>query len=279
MGSLGPCRPQVNPRRGDGRAIHLRSLPKRDAITYQVHTAVFEGPLDLLLHLITSRELDVAELSLTDLVAEYLEYLDAMAELDLEVASEFLLIAATLIQLKARRLLPAATDPDLDEELALGEARDKLLTRLLACLTFRDVAAVFAHRMQAEERHVARRAGLDKDIVPRRPPAPLPVTAAELAMTAAGVIGRQELEPEVDHLDLELPSIADAMADLRTRMSRHAVASFDELVAHCSQRVEVTAYFAAILELARWGVVGLEQAEPFGPITVTRSADLAAVSP
>ena len=124
-------------------------------MTFEVRTRVFEGPLDLLLQLITSHQLSITELSLIEIVTEYLAFVDDMAELDLEATSEFLLIAATLVQLKARHLLPGDEPFDLDEELALAEERDRLLSRLLACLTFKDVGAVLAHRMDAlAQRHL-----------------------------------------------------------------------------------------------------------------------------
>ena len=101
-------------------------------MSYHVKTEVFEGPLDLLLQLITRHQVDITALSLLDLVTEYLSYLDAMRDMDLEVTSEFLLIAATLVQLKARHLLPDDAEVDLDEELALMEERDRLLSRTSA---------------------------------------------------------------------------------------------------------------------------------------------------
>ena len=133
-------------------------------MTFEVRTRVFEGPLDLLLQLITSHQLEVTEVSLVDIVNEYLVYLDDMKELDIDVTSEFLLIAATLIQLKAKQLLPDNEPFDLDEELALGEERDRLLARLLACLTFKDVAAVLRHRMEAAQRCLPRTVGFPKMI-------------------------------------------------------------------------------------------------------------------
>ena len=113
-------------------------------MSYEVKTTVFEGPLDLLLQLITSHQVAITELSLVDLVGEYLHHLELMEQMDIEVTSEFLLIAATLIQLKARYLLPDNREIDIDDELALAEERDRLLSRLLACLTFKDVAAAGA---------------------------------------------------------------------------------------------------------------------------------------
>src|SRR5947208_5572812 len=104
---------------------------------YEVQTPVFEGPFDLLLHLILREQVDVYEISLSTIVDAYLRELDRMPQaesrLDLDVATEFLLIAATLIELKARRLLPGRDDVELDEEFSLWEERDLLLARLLEC--------------------------------------------------------------------------------------------------------------------------------------------------
>jgi len=237
-------------------------------MSYEVKTRVFEGPLDLLLQLITSHQVDITELSLSTLVTEYLAYLDAMLDTNLEVTSEFLLIAATLIQLKARHLLPGDADVDLDEELALAEERDRLLSRLLACLTFKDVAAVLAHRMDGNARYVPRLAGLDPDITPAVPEVRLDLGPSDLALIAERVLRHVPEEPDLDHLDLDLPSVEDAIGDLRRRLRDGAITEFDALVAHCRRPIEVIAYFLALLELARWGVVTVDQATPGAAIEV-----------
>lgn len=242
-------------------------------MTYQVHTRSFEGPLDLLLQLITSHQMEITEISLSELVTEYLSFLDEMRELDLEVTSEFLLIASTLIQLKARHLLPTGSEIDLDDELALKEERDRLLSRLLACLTFKDVAAVLAHRFQATAEAVPRLAGLDTDVQPAPPDLRLTVTPGELSLIAGRAIARKDAEPDLDHLDLELPSVGDAIGDLRRRMADEVSADFEDLVEHCTHKLEVVAYFLAVLELARWGVVSVNQEETRGMITVRRGED------
>ena len=131
---------------------------------YEVKTEVFQGPFDLLLQLITRRKVDITEVNLNDIVTAYLGYLDDMSEMDLDIASEFLLIAATLIHLKARHLLPDEHEIDLDDDLALLEERDRLLSRLLACVTFKDVAAVLAHRIGESRRYVGRDVGIDQRI-------------------------------------------------------------------------------------------------------------------
>ena len=238
-------------------------------MSFEVRTRVFEGPLDLLLQLITSHQLAITELSLVDVVTEYIAFLDDMAELDLEVTSEFLLIAATLIQIKARHLLPDDEPIDLDEELALAEERDRLLSRLLASLTFKDVAAVLRHRMDASERYVPRTAGLPAEIVPTTLVVDLNVDATALAAIAELVFSTPDLDPDLDHLDLELPSVQEAMLDLQNRMATVITSDFDDAVAHCTRDAEVVAYFLALLELARWGIVRVTQAEPSSPISMS----------
>lgn len=244
-------------------------------MTYQVHTRSFEGPLDLLLQLITSHQMEITEVSLAEVVGEYLAHLDQMRELDLEVTSEFLLIAATLIQLKARRLLPAGSEIDLDDELALREERDRLLSRLLACLTFKDVGAVLAHRFAASGRSLPRMAGLDPGIEPAVPDIRLSITAAEFAAIADRTLAPRDEEPDLDHLDLELPSVTDAIGELRRRMATEAEAEFDALVSQCGHKLEIIAYFLAMLELARWGVLTVTQPQPMGSIVVGRGSETA----
>lgn len=228
-------------------------------MTFEVRTRVFEGPLDLLLQLITSHQLQITELSLLDIVNEYLSFLDDMRDLDMDGTSEFLLIAATLIQLKARHLLPDDEPVDMDEELALAEERDRLLSRLLACLTFKDVAAVLTHRMQAMDERYTRDVGLPDHLSPLLPEVVVPVDLQGLAAIAERVFTTPYADPDLDHLDLDLPSVQDAMVDLQGRMASVVQADFDEVVAHCTRDVEVVAYFLALLELARWGIVRVSQ--------------------
>lgn len=226
---------------------------------YEVKTPVFEGPLDLLLQLITSHRLEVTELRLSDLVTEYLGYLDLVKSLDLDVTSEFLVIAATLVQLKARSLLPDGPEVDLDEELLLSEERDRLLSRLLANLTFKDVAALFAGRIEAGAALLPREAGLDVEFDPPPIDVRIPLDAVGLAALAEHLFARASSSPDLDHLDLDLPSVPDAIVDLRRRIESAIEADFESLTSHLDRPGEVIAYFLAVLELARWGLVEARQ--------------------
>lgn len=240
---------------------------------YEVKTAVFEGPLDLLLQLVSRHQVDIADLSLIELVSEYVSYIDEMRRLDLDLTSEFLLIAATLIQLKARHLLPDDIDIDIDEELALMEERDRLIARLLQCVTFKDVAAVLGHRFQANNRYVDRKAGLDPMVVQTPPDVRIPLDLDEFSSLAHRVFTERTGEPDLDHLDLDLPSVEHAIDELRVRFATLAEATFDDVVAHCSRKVEVVAYFLALLELARWGMVDIAQDHWLAPIEIRHTGD------
>lgn len=239
-------------------------------MTFNVNTTVFEGPLDLLLQLITKHQLEITAVGLTDVVAEYLTFLDEMRDLDLEGTSEFLLIAATLVQLKAQSLLPRSSEIDLDEELAMIEERDRLLSRLLVCVTFKDVAAVLLRRLQNTNRFVPRTAGLDQKVEIPAPDVSLPVDTLGLADLAVKVFTRTDAEPDLDHLDLDLPSVEAAIEELRTRIEPLAVSSFEALTAHCERPVEVAAYFLALLEMARWGLIEVSQEDWQAGIKVRR---------
>ena len=126
---------------------------------YEVHTPVFDGPFDLLLHLILREQVDLYEINLNEIVDAYLGELDRMEQLDLEVATEFLLIAATLVELKARRLLPDDDEIDLDDELGLWEERDLLLARLVECKTFKDAALILRQLTAVAARSYPRQCG------------------------------------------------------------------------------------------------------------------------
>ena len=230
-------------------------------MTFTIKTKVFEGPLDLLLQLISKHQLEITAIGLTAVVEEYVALLDEMKDLDLEVTSEFLLIAATLVQMKARSLLPSGPELDLDEELAFIEERDRLLSRLLACVTFKDVSAVLLRRMQETNRMVPRVSGIDQTIRVQPSIVTLPVDSIGLAEIAHRVFERRALEPDLDHLDLELPSVESAMIDLRERLQRELMLDFDQLTEACSRPLDVAAYFLAMLELARWGLIEVTQAD------------------
>jgi len=238
---------------------------------YEVRTPVYEGPFDLLLHLILRSEVELFELSLRTIVDEYLAEIDRMETLDLDVATEFLLIAATLVELKARRLLPDLGDAELDEELLRFEARDLLLARLLECKTFKDAADAVAALIARSDRTLPRTVGPEE---PFRSLVPDPLDRVTLAQLAAAA--RRALSPkprpvvDTDHVAPVRASVADAVVIVLDRLPVGEAVAFSTLVVGATERVEAVVRFLAVLELYKQGVVELDQIETFGTLIVTR---------
>jgi segregation and condensation protein A len=232
---------------------------------------MYEGPFDLLLHLILADEVDIHAVSLARIVDAYLAEIDRMQQtaLDLDIATEFLLIAATLVELKARRLLPGPTDVDLDEELALWEERDLLLARLLECKTFKDVSRRFGALADDADRSVPRRVGPDERFDGLMPDLLAGLTPRRLQDAAiAALTPRPAPRIDLQHVAPIRASVADAVAELIVELPRTGRVTFARLTAPLVERLDVIVRFLAVLELFKQGLVELEQADRFGDIVV-----------
>ena len=234
-----------------------------------VQTEVFEGPFDLLLHLILRDQVELYDVSLSKIVDAYLEYLTTMSNLDLDVATEFLLIAATLVDLKARRLLPGLDDGELDDELGIWEERDLLLARLLECKTFKDAAIVLADLHATAGQCFARAVGPDERYIDLTPDSlvgvtPLQLRAAFMKATAP------KPEPRIDlfHVAAIRASVVEAVAEMIDELPRVGRISFRDLTAAFVEKLEIVVRFLAILELFKQGYVDLDQPANFGDIQI-----------
>lgn len=241
---------------------------------YDVQTSVFEGPFDLLLHLILREEVDIHEVSLSTIVDGYLRELATMARLDLEVTTEFLLIAATLVELKSRRLLPGRSDVDLDEEFALWEERDLLLARLLECKTFKDVSKVLAVFVEDADRVFGRVCGPDERFshVTPDPLEGMTVARLERAMLAA-ITPRKAPEINLYHVSPVRFTVAERVAQLSESLPSGGTVTFRSLCTGMVERLEVIVTFLAILELYKQGAVEIDQFDRFGDINVRWSPE------
>ncbi|HET6949297.1 MAG TPA: segregation/condensation protein A [Acidimicrobiales bacterium] len=236
---------------------------------YAVQTPVFEGPFDLLLHLILSEQVDLYEVSLSTIVDGYLVELGRMEQLNLDVASEFLLIAATLVELKSRRLLPQSDELDLDEELALWEERDLLLHRLVECKTFKEAAVALSVLAGEASRCVGRTVGVDERYIGLMPDLLAGVTGDDLRRAYLRAMAPKPVPRiDLDHVAPIRASVTDAIAELVDELPRIGRITFRALTGDLVERLEVVVRFLAILELFKLGMVDLDQPRTFGDIEV-----------
>lgn len=238
-------------------------------VAIDVATPVYEGPFDLLLHLILREEVDIHEISLSTIVDAYLAELLKMNQLDLEVATEFLLIAATLIELKTRRLLPGREAVDLDDELALWEERDLLLARLLECKTFKDVAKILATFVDDADRVYGRAVGPDERFSGVAPDLLEGLTIEKLERGfISAITPRKRDELTVYHISPIRFTVAEAVEELMEDIARVGSTSFRALTTGLVERLEIIVRFLAILEMFKQGFIELDQINRFGDITV-----------
>ena len=236
---------------------------------FTVRLENFEGPFDLLLQLISQQQMDVTEVALHQVTDEFIAHLRELGEsFDLDETTEFLVVAATLLDLKAARLLPSA-DVEDEADLALLEARDLLFARLLQYRAYKQVAALFAELESVALRRYPRSVALEERFAGLMPEVLLGVDAARFAETAAAVF-RPQPPPSVslEHLHTPRVSVREHAAVLRSWLARDGQASFRSLIADCEHTREVVARFLALLDLYRAAVVVFDQPEPLGELCV-----------
>lgn len=245
-------------------------------MSYSVKTDVFEGPFDLLLHLVSRQKLDVNAISISQVADQYIDHIDRMRELDLDIASEFLLLAATLLEIKAASLLPKAdvyVGDELDD-LSPEEARDILIARLLAYKQFKNIAGELSARMEAEGHMHPRQAGLEQEFLGLMPDYLEGITLRGLAVICADLEHRREIFLlEAEHVASMPISLELHAESVRRVVSRQGRASFAELVGENPSPEIIVVTLLAVLELYKRGLVEVVQDALFGDIVITRLSE------
>lgn len=247
--------------------------PEEKKVGFQVKLTNFEGPFDLLLQLIFAHRLDVTEVALHRVTDEFIAYTKEIgSQLELDETTAFLVVAATLLDLKAARLLPAAEVHD-EEDLALLEVRDLLFARLLQYRAFKHVALMFAELEAAAMRSYPRAVTLEDRFTELLPEVMLGVDADRFAQIAATAFTPRPVPSlRVDHLHVQAVSVPEQAMKLIGLLQNRGVgewASFTELVADCDGGMEIVGRFLALLELYRAKAVNFEQIEPLGVLQVS----------
>jgi segregation and condensation protein A len=235
-------------------------------IAYTVKTEAFEGPMDLLLHLIKKNEVDIYNIPIAEITRQYLAYLDVMRELNLDVAGDFLVMASTLVQIKSKMLLPVAADEEAEDESG-EDPRTELVRRLLEYQKYKEAAVALASREL-----------LDRDIFARTFESPeladLPAEDAPLELDLVELVNafRRVLEkaPQESFHEVgsENISIADRISDILEFLQGKELVVFEDLFQGSLTREYLVATFLAILELCRLKLIKLTQVESFGQIWI-----------
>ncbi|KJQ54831.1 segregation and condensation protein A [Microbacterium sp. SA39] len=241
---------------------------------FRVSLTNFDGPFDLLLNLISKHEMDITEVSLSAVTNDFIAYLSHLDDdEELDQASEFLVVAATLLDMKVAGLLPQGELVDA-EAVALLEARDLLFARLLQYRAFKEVSAWFARCLQREDRRHVRAVRLDEKHRRQTPELVWTLTVDDFAALALLAFAPKEI-PHVglDHLHAPLISIREQAAIVVTLLRSTESVSFRELVAGVTEPGIVVARFISVLELYRHAALSFEQLEPLGELTLRWAAD------
>lgn len=229
----------------------------------------FSGPFDLLLSLIAKHELDITEVALSAVTDEFIAYLAGIEDdKELDQASEFLVVAATLLDLKIAGLLPQGELVDA-EDVALLEARDLLFARLLQYRAFKEASAWFSQRLDAEGARHARTVRLEEKYRQRTPELVWTLTADDFAALAALALAPREVPTVgIDHLHAPLVSIREQAAHVVALLRQGEPLTFRQLIAGADQKGVIVARFLAVLELYRHSSIAFEQLEPLGELTI-----------
>ena len=246
---------------------------------FALHLDNFEGPFDLLLNLIAKHKLDITEVALSKVTDEFIAHIKAggspenPAPWDLEQTTSFLLVASTLLDLKAARLLPSG-DVEDEEDLALLEARDLLFARLMQYKAFKQVASVLEQRLAAESKRHPRAVGLEERYAGLLPEVLIGIGLDQFAQLAAKALEpKPVLELTLHHIHAAKVSVREQAALVVERLRRSGSMTFRALCGDSPDRLTTVARFLSLLELFREGAVGFEQVTPLGELTVRWTGD------
>lgn len=264
--------PPDTPDAGEDPTADVSSAPERSGFSVKVEQ--FEGPFDLLLQLISKHKLEVTELALHQVTDEFIAYIRAQgSEWDLDEASGFLVVAATLLDLKAARLLPSGEVED-EEDLALLEARDLLFARLLQYRAYKEVTVLFTERMAHAARRFPRSVSLEPQFAALLPEVLIEIGPDQFAALAARALAPKAVEQvSIGHLHVPRVSVREQAGIIVDRLRRQRTATFRSLVSDCDSVLLVVGRFLALLELYREHVVVFDQLAPLGDLTVRWTGD------
>jgi segregation and condensation protein A len=232
-------------------------------MVYQVKLNIFEGPLELLLYLVRKNEIEISDIPIATICQEYLEYLELMNTLNLDLAGEFLVLAATLAYIKSRMLLPTTEEEEIEEDL-----RYELAQHLLEYKKYKEAANVLIKQNILEKDEFIR-SYISEDRSPSESEEiTIEVNLFELIDALKGILKRVEEKRGLFEVSKEKISVTEKVAEILERLKRQKSISFDSLFDELTTREQVITTFLALLELLRQRMVRALQSTPFGPIQI-----------
>ena len=236
---------------------------------FHLHLDNFDGPFDLLLQLISRHKLDITEVALSQVTDEFIAHIKAAGSAwDLDQTSQFVVVAATLLDLKAARLLPSGEVED-PEDLALLEARDLLFARLLQYRAFQRVASYIAGTLETQGRRYPRDVGIEPRFARLLPEVTISISPARFATLAAkAMTPKQASVLSLAHMHAPAVSVREQAGVVVDRLRRQGTMTFRALTSDSSSMLTTVARFLALLELFRDGAVAFQQLTPLGELTV-----------
>lgn len=237
---------------------------------YQVELEVFEGPFDLLLDLILKQEVDIYEVPIAQITDGYLKYLAKMEDLNLELTSEFVVMAATLIELKSAALLPSDEEEFIETGVSIEEeTRESLIEHLIEYKQIKNVSSYLGERLEAEADHYARDGELEEEFADLKPDFLNGVRLDDLAFLAGALLGEKHgFKIDTRHIAALKMSVAERAARILEQLKTKKRLTFKELSAGAVGRFDVIVVFLALLELYKAGCVAVSQTQTFGSINV-----------
>lgn len=229
---------------------------------YPIRLSVFEGPLDLLMHLLEKHKIDIYDIPIAEITEQYLAYIESWREFNMEIASEFLVMAATLLQIKSRMLLPKPPKI-LAEDEEEEDPRQALVARLLEYRQFKQVSIWLAEHSEKREQYITRLP------IPFEVKTSLPQGLELDDLIRAFLAVWESKTPHVRLIEREELTIQDKIADILTLFQRKKTLKFGDILIRSGSRSEVVASFLALLELLRLKKLWLSQKAPFAEIYVT----------
>lgn len=235
----------------------------------------FEGPLDLLLHLIDVNKFNIFDIPINEITGQYMDYLKSMEQQDLNVMSEFLVMAATLLEIKAKMLLPA----EVDEEGEEVDPREELVQRLLEYKMYKYMALELKDRLGASGKNLYKRPTIPEEVAKYEPPVDLEELVGDLTLSKLNRIFQEMMKKQTDKIDpvrskfgdieQEEVSLDEKMSSVRAYAAEHSTFRFSQLMEQQKGRFQLIVTFLAILELMKTGELIVVQDHAFDDMMIT----------